>query len=424
MNKIFALVDCDNFYVSCERAFNPALRDRPVIVLSNNDGCIIARSNEVKKMDIPFGTPYFKCKDEIEKHNIAVFSSNYELYGDMSRRVMEILVQFAVDMEIYSIDEAFLELEGLRRFNLDEYAKKIRQYVLRGTGIPVTIGVGSTKTLAKIASKYAKKSKHNDGVFNIVNHPDIDQLLEAVPVEDIWGIGRQYDKFLRKFNINNARQLKYARDKWVKKHMTVVGLRTVWELRGRSCLSLEQVPPAKKEICTSRSFGRPVETLHEMREAIADYASRAAEKLRKQNTAASILQVFLTTNRLKDDPQYFNCIQIALPTPTNDTLEIVKFACKGIEKIWRPNYRYKKAGVFLTDIVSTDNIQTSMFDTSPNRDKSKKLMEILDQLNSKYGAKTVQVASAGTKKEWAMRRNLKSNNYTTNWDELPRVKAK
>ncbi|MBN2410602.1 Y-family DNA polymerase [candidate division KSB1 bacterium] len=424
MNKIFALVDCDNFYVSCERAFNPLLRNRPVIVLSNNDGCIIARSNEVKKLDIPFGQPYFKCRDKIDKYNIAVFSSNYELYGDMSRRVMEILAQYAVDIEIYSIDEAFLELEGLRRFDLDDYVKEIQQYVLKGTGIPVTIGVGQTKTLAKIASKYAKKNKQNNGVFNIVNHPDIDQLLEAVPVEDIWGIGRQYDKFLKKFNINNARQLKYSQDKWIKKHMTVVGLRTVWELRGQSCLSLEQLPPAKKEICTSRSFGRPVESLQEMREAIADYASRAAEKLRKQNSAASILQVFLTTNRFKEEPQYFNCIQINLPTPTNDTFEIVKFACKGIEKIYRSNFRYKKAGVFLTDIVSKDNIQTNLFDTYPNRDKSKKLMEILDLLNSKYGSKTVQVASAGTKKEWAMQRNLKSNNYTTNWDELPRVKAK
>jgi len=424
MNKIFALVDCDNFYVSCERAFNPSLANRPVIVLSNNDGCIIARSDEVKKLDIPFGAPYFKCKDMIEKHKIEVFSSNYELYGDMSQRVMEILAQFAIDIEIYSIDEAFLELEGLRRFNIDKYAKEIQQYVFKGTGIPVTIGVGPTKTLAKIASKYAKKTKQNRGVFNIVNHPDIDDLLEAIPVEDIWGIGRQYDKFLACYNIKNACQLKYAQDKWVKKHMTVVGLRTVWELRGKSCLALEQVPSAKKEICTSRSFGRPIDSLQEMREAIAEYASRAAEKLRKQNSAASILQVFLTTNRFKDEPQYFNCIQIVLPTPTNDTLEIVNFACKGVEKIYRSNYRYKKAGIFLTNIVSKDNIQTSMFDTYPHRDKSMQLMKILDQLNSKYGAKTVQVASAGTKKEWAMQRNLKSNNYTTNWNELPRVKAK
>ncbi|HPG39842.1 MAG TPA: Y-family DNA polymerase [bacterium] len=423
MNKIFALVDCDNFYASCERAFNPSLANRPVIVLSNNDGCVIARSNEVKQMKVPLGEPYFKCRDLVEKHNIAVFSSNYELYGDMSRRVMEILAGFALDIEIYSIDEAFLELDGFRHQNLDEYAAEIRRYVLQGTGLPVTIGIGSSKTLAKVASKYAKKNRQSGAVFNIVNHPDIDHLLEGIPVEDIWGVGRQYDKFLRRHGIENARQLKYAQDKWVKKHMTVVGLRTVWELRGKSCLELDQAPAPKKGICTSRSFGRPIETLAEMREAIAEYASRAAEKCRQQHSAASIMQVFLTTNRFKEEPQYFNCIQIVLPTPTNDTLELVRYACRGIEKIYRPNYHYKKAGIFLTDIVDSDNIQLNLFDNYPYREKSQKLMRVMDQLNSRYGSKTVQVAAAGTRKEWAMQRNMKSNNFTTNWNEILIVKA-
>lgn len=423
MNKIFALVDCDNFYASCERAFDPRLANRPVIVLSNNDGCVIARSNEVKQMKVPLGEPYFKCRELIEKHNIAVFSSNYELYGDMSRRVMEILADFALDIEIYSIDEAFLELDGFRHQNLDEYAAEIRSYVLRGTGLPVTIGIGSSKTLAKVASKYAKKNRQTGAVFNIVNHPDIDYLLEGVPVEDVWGVGRQYNKFLRRHGIENARQLKYAQDKWVKKHMTVVGLRTVWELRGKSCLQLDQAPSPKKGICTSRSFGRSIETLAEMREAIAEYASRAAEKCRQQHSAASIMQVFLTTNRFKDEPQYFNCIQIVLPTPTNDTMELVRYACRGIEKIFRPGYHYKKAGIFLTNIVDSDNIQLNLFDSYPYREKSQKLMRVLDQLNCRYGPQTLKVAAVGTKKEWAMQRNMKSNNFTTNWNEILIVKA-
>ncbi len=424
MSKIFALVDCDNFYASCERVFNPAVANRPIVVLSNNDGCVIARSNEVKQMDIPFGSPYFKIENLLKQHNVAVFSSNYELYGDMSARVMEILAQFALDIEVYSIDEAFLELDGFRNCNIEEYARHIRDYVVRGTGIPVTIGVGTSKTLAKIASRHAKKNRDTyKGVCCLVDHPNIDRVLESVPVEDIWGVGRQYDKFLRRYRITSARQLKYVRDKWVKKHMTVVGLRTVWELRGTSCLPLELVPPAKKEICNSRSFGHAVTTLKDMREAVAEYASRAAVKLRRQNSAARILQVFLTTNRFKDEPQYFNSTQIVMPAPTNDTLEIVKYACFAIERIFKPNYRYKKAGVFLCDIVPDTDIQNNLFDPYPHREKSQRVMNVLDQINTRYGSGTLQVAAAGTRKEWSMQRNLKSNNFTTNWNEIPVVRA-
>ena len=425
MDKIFALVDCDNFYASCERVFNPAMVNRPIVVLSNNDGCVIARSSEAKSLDIPFGSPYFKIEKLLKKHNVAVFSSNYELYGDMSRRVMEILSGFALDIEVYSIDEAFLELEGFRRHDIKAYVRHIREYVLRGTGIPVTIGVGPSKTLAKVAGRHAKKNRETfNGVCSLVDHPNIDRILEQVPVEDVWGVGRQHNKFLHSHQINTARQLKYAPDKWVKKHMTVVGLRTVLELRGDSCLPLEQAPPAKKAICTSRSFGHAVTTLQDMREAVAEYASRAAVKLRKQHSAARIVQVFLMTYEHSKDPYYSNHKQVVMPSPTSDTLEIVKYACLAVERIFREGYRYKKAAIFLFDIVPDSAIQNDLFDPYPHRDKSQALMQVLDGVNTRYGAGTLQVAAAGTCKGWAMQRNFKSNNFTTNWDEIPVVKAK
>ncbi|MBN2410775.1 Y-family DNA polymerase [candidate division KSB1 bacterium] len=417
INKIYALVDCNNFYASCERVFNPKLWTRPVAVLSNNDGCIVARSQEVKDMGIPNGAPYFKYREVLEKNNTAVFSSNYTLYGDMSQRVMEILEGFADRLEVYSIDEAFLRLNGFERFNLDEYGLNIRETVMRGTGIPVSVGIAQTKTLAKVANKLAKK---NGGTYNLLGHPDIDAVLEKF---DVWGVGRQYTKFLNRYNIKNARQLKYADDNWVRKHMTVVGLRTVWELRGISCIQLEQAPPPKKEICTSRSFGKPVETISEMREAVADYTSRAAEKLRKQRSVAGNILVFITTNRFKDEPQYTNYIQVNLPSPTSSSFDLVQHALFGLEKIFKTGYRYKKCGVLLTDICPADQVQTSLFGNNKYDPKADKLMKVMDRINRRYGTKTINIAASGYRKMWNMKRDMKSPHYTTDWNELPVVRA-
>jgi len=420
INNIYALVDCNNFYASCERVFNPKLWTRPVAVLSNNDGCIVARSQEVKDMGIPMGAPYFKYRDVLEKNNTAVFSSNYTLYGDMSQRIMEILEGFADRLEVYSIDEAFLRLNGFEHLNLEKCGKKIRSTVLRGTGIPVSVGIAKTKTLAKVANKLAKK---NGGTYNLIDHPDINAVLDKFDVSDVWGIGRQYTKFLNKYNIKNARQLKYADDAWIRKHMTVVGLRTVWELRGISCLQLEQAPPPKKEICTSRSFGKAVETFPEMREAVADYTSRAAEKLRKQRSVAGNILVFITTNRFKDEPQYTNYIQVNLPSPTSCSFDLVQHALFGLKKIFKTGFRYKKCGILLTDICPADQVQTNLFSDNRYDPKAGKLMKVMDQINHRYGAKTINIATSGHRKKWDMKRDMKSPHYTTDWNELPVVKA-
>jgi DNA polymerase V len=288
MQRVYSLIDCNNFYVSCERVFNPKLEGKPVIVLSNNDGCVIARSNESKALGIGMGVPVFKCKDLIKKHKIQVYSSNYTLYADMSQRVMDTLAQFTSDVEVYSIDEAFLSLSEFMSLNLTEYARDIRSTVKRWTGIPVSIGIGSTKTLAKVANKLSKRNPQYGGVFDITSHTQMNELLEQIRVEDIWGIGRQYTKLLNQNGIYTALQLKNASDTWIRKHMSVSGLRTVWELRGISCIPLEEAPPSKKAIISSRSFGRPVESLEELKEAIASYISRASEKLRAQQSVTSV----------------------------------------------------------------------------------------------------------------------------------------
>ena len=315
-NKVFALVDCNNFYVSCERVFNPKLEGKPVIVLSNNDGCAVARSEEAKEF-IPMGAPAFKYEDIIKKHNIAVYSSNYTLYSDMSERVMTILGQFTPELEIYSIDEAFLNPTGFTHVDLTEYAKKIRARVKKWTGIPVSIGIGTSKTLAVIANKLAKKNQMCGSVFDITNHSRQDDFLQSVDVEYIWGVGRQYTKFLKRHGIHTAFDLKNAPDHWIKKYMTIVGLRTVWELRGISCIELEEVSEPNKQIIRYRSFGKPVESLEKLKEAISVYATRAGDKLRQQQSVTSYLSVFLETNRFKpDEPQYANSSGCYLHEPT------------------------------------------------------------------------------------------------------------
>ena len=422
--KVFALVDCNNFYVSCERVFNPALEGKPVIVLSNNDGCIVSRSNEAKALGIPMAAPAFECKELIEEHGIFVFSSNYALYGDMSRRVMDILTQFSPEIETYSIDEAFLSLDGFTRRDLTNYGKEIRKTVIKWTGLPVSVGIGPTKTLAKIAARIGKKNPQYNGVFNITNHPQLNELLAGIDVSDIWGVGRQYAKMLYKNNIRTALQFKNADNNWVRKHMTVEGLRTVWELRGIPCIQLEHAPSPKKGIVCSRSFGKPVEALSEIREAIAAYMSHAAEKLRRQKSVTSCIQVFLNTNRFREEePQYHNSSTYRLPVPSADTAELIHHATRLLEQIYKPGFRYKKAGVMLMEILPESHIQLDMFAREYQDSRKQELMEILDRINDRWGRDTIHSAATGTDKPWKMKQEKKSPRFTTRWDELPIVKS-
>jgi len=423
MKTIFALVDCNNFYVSCERVFNPKLEGKPVIVLSNNDGCVVARSDEVKALGVKMGIPAFKCKDLIKKHRIHVYSSNYALYGDMSQRVMDTLAQFTPDLEIYSIDEAFLSLSGFTSLNLTQYGKHIKNTIKKWTGIPVSIGISPTKTLAKVANHIAKKNPQFEGVFDITEHPQIDVLLDSIEVADVWGIGYQYSQFLNQNGIYTALQLKNAPDKWIKKHLTVVGLRTVDELRGISCIPLEQVAPPKKGIISSRSFGRPVETLAELKEAVATYVSRAAEKLRSQKSVASCVHVFLTTNRFKDEPQYSNYATFWLPIPTAYTPDLIHYAHQNLEKMFKPGYRYKKAGIMLTGILSQQQVQLNLITPSYHPSREKILMKTIDQINARWGSDTVKYAVAGIQRLWKMRQSKKSPRFTTYWKEIPVVRT-
>ena len=419
--EIFALVDCNSFYVSCERVFDPSLWGKPVIVLSNNDGNAVALSPEAKALGIPFGAPCFKIRDMIERHGVQVFSSNYTLYGDMSRRVMEVLAGFSPEMEIYSIDEAFLSLRGLRG-DLTGYGREMREAVGRMTGIPVSVGIGPSKTLAKIASRMPKKDSSLQGVFNMADH-GADAVLEATAVRDVWGVGRQYGKFLNRHGITNARELRDAPDPWIRKHMTVTGLRTVRELRGHSCISMEEAPPPKKGIVSSRSFGRPVESPEELREALASYTARGAEKLRRQGSAAGFISVFIMTNRFKPEPQYSNGITLRLPVPTADTPELIRQACLILERIYREGYRYKKAGVMFTGIVPAGERQLNLFAPAPEDPRRRRLAETVDGLNRRMGRGTVHYAAEGIAQRWKMRRARLSNRYTTHWEEIPLVRA-
>jgi len=424
MENLFALIDCNNFYVSCERVFNPQYQGKAVVVLSNNDGCIIARSNEAKALGIAMGTPFFKCKDIINRYRVEVLSSNYALYGDMSRRVMNTLQQFTPSLEVYSIDEAFLSLTGAHDTSFSDYARTIKMTVRQWTGIPVSVGIGPTKVLAKIANKLAKRVETYGGIFDLTACKDIDVLLESLTVHELWGIGRQYASLLSRHGILTARQLKYADDGWIRKHLTVTGLRILWELRGISCIPLEEAPPPKKGIGSSRSFGRPVEALDELSEAVSSYISRAAEKLRAQCSLASVLHVYLGTNRFRQMPQYSNGITLTLSVPTSFTPHLIRYAKEGLKKIYKKGFQYQKAGVFLSGIVPQDQVQLGLF----TRDRltagyKRALMDSIDGINRKWGKGTLQCASAGVKQTWGMRQEMKSKNFTTRWDELPVARA-
>jgi len=423
----FALLDCNNFYASCERAFNPRLNGKPIVVLSNNDGCIVARSNEAKKMGIGMGEPFFKFRQIIENNKVHVFSSNYTLYGDMSRRVMTTLSHFAPEIEIYSIDEAFCDLSGCDRLdghdNLTEYARTICRTVMQWTGVSVSIGIARTKTLAKIANRLAKKSTKTNNVLNLIDSPYMDQALEKVYVWDVWGVGKNHGRRLADKGIITARQLRDVNDNLIRKQMGVVGLRLVYELRGLSCMPLTNLPPPRKGIISSRSFGHKIESLAELKEAVAAYVTEAAKKLRSQNLAAGLLTVFLMTNHFsKNDKQYSNTVIIHLPTASSDTGELIHYALMGMKKIFKAGYRYKKAEVMLDELIPDDQVQMSLFDYT-NVGHKKKLLELIDQVNASMGTGALKYAAQGSSQPWKMKCNLRSPRYTTNWKELPTVAA-
>lgn len=417
---VFALADCNNFYASCERIFLPRLEGVPVVVLSNNDGCIIARSNEAKQLGIPMGAPLHEVQACIRANGVQVFSANFALYGDMSRRVMQTLGTFTEALEIYSIDEAFLDISAVpppRRF---AFASHMRQRVKRDTGIPVSVGIGPTKTLAKLANDLAKKRPA--GVLEFAATPQIDAALAASSVEDIWGIGGKRAEVLRQHGISSALDLKHADLRWIKQRLHLPVLRTVYELRGVSCLALEEVHGPKKEICCSRAFGRPVTDLHELEEAAAFYAHRASERLRRQHSLAQVVTVFVHTNPFQPhQPQYANTAIVPLPHATNSTPEIIAAARQGLARIYRPGFRYHKAGVMLLDLVSDTHIQGELFPVDPAIEHQRRLMAVVDAINRRFGRETIHFLVEGIAQPWRMQQRHRSPRYTTHWDELPTV---
>lgn len=416
---MFGLVDCNNFYASCERVFNPSLNGKPIVVLSNNDGCVIARSNEAKALGIPMGAPAFQIKNVVKANDVAVFSSNYTLYGDMSGRVMSILAEQSPEIEVYSIDEAFIDLSSIN--DLSGVGASIVNKVIRGTGIPVSMGIAPTKTLAKLANKFAKKYPAYERVCIIDTEEKRVRALQLTEIGDVWGIGRRQAAKLEKQGVKTAFDFTQLPGSWVRTNMTVVGERTWKELRGISCIHMESAPPAKKQICTSRSFGKMVEGFDTMAEAVATYASTCAKKLRQQKGYAMSLMVFIHTNNFREDlPQYWRNTVIHLPVPTADTLEIVHYALSGLRNIFVSGYQYKKAGVIITEITST--AQLGLFDAI-DRDKRDRLMQAIDKINGDYN-QHIKLAVQGAGREWKLKQEQLSKHYTTDMNEIINIQCK
>ena len=416
-----ALIDCNSFYASCERIFNPKLLGKPIVVLSNNDGCIITRSAEAKALGIKMGEPYFKAKKIIEKNNVKVFSSNYSLYGDISQRVMEILLGFSPEVEIYSIDEAFLNFKGFKNHELLTYCKHIRQTIKQWVGIPVSIGVGSTKTLSKIANHLAKKEADYEGICILKGDEKIEEALNRIEIGDVWGIGRRLSKFLRNYGVCTAKQFAFLDRRWIRKNMGVVGEKIQLELCGVSCLDLELLPSPKKSCCVSRSFSRPIEKIEELQESIANYGSRVAEKIREEGLIAQSMSIFVLTNHFnKKEKQYSSSIKLQLDYPTSDSKLIVKRAVEGIQRIYKEGYRYKKAGIILYELHSSSSVRGLLDYDKPRTDS---LMRSLDEINYRYGSATLRLAAEGVRRSWHMRREKVSPCYTTSFDQLMIVKS-
>lgn len=421
---MFALVDVNSFYASCETIFRPDLQGRPVVVLSNNDGCIIARSAEAKRLAIKMGDPYFKCKDYFRQQGVVCFSSNYELYADMSHRVMTTLEEMCPRVEIYSIDEAFCDLTGVRNCRvLEEFGRELKDTVYRNTRLPVGVGIAQTKTLAKLANHAAKTWKATGGVVDLSNVERQRKLMALLPVDEVWGVGRRISKKLEAMGIKTVLQLADTDIRFIRKHFNVVLERTVRELRGEPCLGLEEFAPVKQEIVCSRSFGQRISTYEEMRQAICLYASRAAEKLRGEHQYCRFISAFVKTSPFAlNEPYYGNSTSVKLLTPTQDSRDIITAATKCLDAIWRNGHRYQKAGVMLGDFYSQGVAQLNLFDDNAPRQNSEKLMEVLDHLNAKDGRGTLYFAGQGIQTAWQMKREMLSPRYTTRFSDLPVVR--
>lgn len=414
---MFALVDCNNFYASCQRAFEPHLRNKPVVILSNNDGCVIARSNEAKALGIPMGAPAFEYKTLFEQNNVSVYSSNYALYGDMSSRVMNILARYSPEIEIYSIDEAFLKFKGFELFDLDQLGLDMQRTVTKGTGIPVSIGFAPTKALAKVANKIAKKyPERTQSVYAIDTEEKRIKALKWTKIEDVWGIGRKHTKRLQAKNIHNAYQFTQLSDDWVRKEMAVVGLRLKHELEGKPTLDLEE-PKNKKMIATTRSFEKAMTKLEDISERVATYTASCSEKLRKQDSHCNMIMVFVQTNYFrKDQPQYSRNIVINTDFPTNSTIELNHYAQVGLKAIFREGYHYKKAGVIVMGLTPNNETQLSLFNTS--NPKHQPLMSVIDKMNKSYGTNKIKFANQSLGRQWKMKQEKLSKSYTTRLNEV------
>lgn len=418
--RAIALIDVNNFYVSCERVFNPKLRSKPVVVLSNNDGCAVARSNEVKALGVSMGAPWFKMKDLAKQHGIIALSSNYGLYADMSNRVMSILRQFSPDQEVYSIDESFLGLTTFKYQNHIKYGQTMRKRILLWTGLPVCVGIGSTKTLAKLANHCAKKQPHFNGVcdFNAFTTDALNNLLSKIDVGEVWGVGRKLAPRLEALGIKSVLDLKQANADRLRRQFSMVMQKTIHELNGIVCIELEDIAPPKKQILSSRSFGAPVRDFNSLAESITLYMSRAAEKLRRQQDFAGSVYVYIRTSPFKpDDPFYSNGMTIPLPSPTDDTRQLVSVVLWALKQLYKPNYNYAKAGVMLSDLVPAEGVQTDLFSPMQQTLKSNKLMMTMDSINRKIGKDAIKLASEGFKRPWKMKQENKSPSFTTKWSD-------
>lgn len=420
---MIALVDCNNFYASVERMFNPSLKGRPIVVLSNNDGCAIARSEEAKAMGVEMGTPAFMIAELLSEKNVAIFSSNYILYGSMSERVMKILRSFVPKVEVYSIDEAFLDLSHFPYTDLFEMGIRIRQTIIEHTGLPISIGIAPTKTLAKMANRFAKKYKKETGVHVAALPERITEVLEKTEIGDTWGVGPQYRKLLLQHGFKTAADLLNAREEWIRKQMSVVGQRLLFELRSIRSIEWEDRPSAKKNICTARSFGKLLSNIKDISQAVASHAASCARKLRNDRTCARNVHVFLQTNPYRSgDKQYMAGITIKLPVASSSSNEIIKYAVRALHLVYRPGFNYLKAGVMMLEIVPENQVQLGLFD---NRDRAKDLhlMNALDRSNAAFGKDMVRFGTHGYEKKWKLRAEKLSPCYTTRIDHIMKVKS-
>lgn len=429
MAKLFALIDCNNFYASCERVFRPDLAHTPIVVLSNNDGCVVARSAEVKALGVPMGVPYFKARDVLRAHGVAVFSSNYELYGDLSARVMAVLARFSPDVEVYSIDEAFLGLDGFTGRDLDAHMRDLRATVRRWTGIPVSVGVAPTKTLAKVAAERAKKVPHLGGVLVLPDQAAAEAALAQTPVGDVWGIGRRWSKRFAALDVMTALDFARQSEHWIRKKMGVTGARTQAELLGRACFGLQTQPQPRQSCVASRSFAHTVTELDDLKSAVATFAARAAERLRAGRLVGGQVSAFILTDRFDASARQYNgSATQALASPTNLTADITRAALAALARAYRPGFAYKKAGVMLLDLSGEDAAQATLFARpAPDAARAARLQRAFDALNgSGHGrGDVVRLGAMGVKpragQTWQLRREHRSPRYSTQWAELPTV---